>query len=133
MASNVYVFNLFSERVGNLTVNGYPAGDIGGYAQGGGVPVYTPASRSVPRTKFAGDSTAFAIGDNSLVIGWDSFRGSTTITIPGPAGGVSLDDPLILLLAVNNALLLTTRGYVLSSFPVQLGHPMQVATEPDQD
>lgn len=132
MASNVHVFNLFSEPVSRLMVGGFPAGDLAGCARGGSAPDYTPASRTVPRAKYAADSAAFVIGDNSLVIFWESFRGSTTVTIPGPAGGVNLDDPLILLLAVNSALLLTTRGYVLSSFPVQLGHPMQVATEPDQ-
>ena len=43
----------------------------------------------------------------------------TTVTIPSPSTTpVSLDDPLILLLAVNEAMLLTTRGYLLTTFPV---------------
>lgn len=134
MASTVHVFNLFSEPVSDLVIGGHRAGGISGYADGSApdAPIYTPACLTVPRTKSASGSAAFAIGDNSLIIPWQSFRGATTITIPSPAGGVSLDDPLILQLAVNSALLLTTRGYLLATFPVQLstGAGLDLAPEP---
>jgi hypothetical protein len=122
--ANIYVFNLYNEPVTGLSVSGYAAGDIAGYANGtvpAGSPIYTPASLPVPRSKTPGSSATFAIGDNSIIAPWDSFHGSATITIPDPkTNPVSLDDPLILLLAVNDAILLTTRGYVVQIFPVSL-------------
>jgi hypothetical protein len=131
MPGSVYVFNLFSEPISNLMVGGFPAGSISGYADGSSAPVYTPASLPVPRVKFPADSAAFALGDNSLVLPWDSFRGVTTVTIPSPSGGVSLDDSLILLLAVNSAMLLSARGYVLATFPVMLSAGLGLVVEPD--
>jgi hypothetical protein len=129
MPGSVYVFNLYSEPISNLTIGGYPAGGINGYANGGSAPLYTPASLSVPRTKFPTGSAAFALGANQLQVLWDSFRGMTSVTIP--ADSVSLDDSLLLLLAMNEAILLNTRGYVLSSSPVQLATAMRVAGEPE--
>ena len=129
MPANVSVFNLYSEPISNLSVAGYNAGSIAGYANGSSAPIYTPASLAVPRAKYPGGSAAFAIGDNSLVIPWDSFRGYTTVTIPSSTGGVNLDDPLILQLAVNSAMLLTTRGYLLSTFPVQLANSIGAAPD----
>ena len=44
-----------------------------------------------------------------------------TITIPDPSvSPVSLDDDLILYLAVNQATLQTTRGYVLSNTQIKV-------------
>ncbi len=127
MPGSVYVFNLYSEPISNLIIGGYPAGSINGYANGGSAPPYTPASLSVPRARYAAGSAAFALGANQLQVPWDSFQGMTTVTIP--TGSVSLDDSLLLLLAVNEAILLNTRGYVLSSSPVQLATAMAVAGE----
>ena len=123
MPGNVYVFNLYSEPISNLSVAGYNAGSISGYANGStGTPIYTPASLSVPRTKYPSGSAAFALGDNNVVLPWDSFRGMVMVTIPDPTRSpISLNDPLLLLLAINEAMLMTTRGYLLSTFPVQLG------------
>ena len=122
--ANVYVFNLYNEPVTNLSVAGYNAGNIDGYATGTvppNVPIYTPASLAVPRSKNPGTTASFAIGDNAMVIPGDSFRGTTTVTIPNPAvSPVSLNDPLILYLTRNDAVLVTDRGYVLGQFPVAL-------------
>jgi hypothetical protein len=131
MPGSVYVFNLFSEPISNLMVSGFIAGSVSGYADGSSAPAYTPASLAVPRVTSPADSATFALGDNSLVLSWDSFRGITTVTIPSPSGGVSLDDSLILLLAVNNAMLLSTRGYVLATFPVMLSAGLGLAVEMD--
>jgi hypothetical protein len=129
--ANVYVFNLYNEPVTGLSVAGYAAGSVPGYATGtvpAGVPVYTPASLAVPRTKSAESGASFSIGDNSIVVPWDSFRGEATITIPDPAVyPVSLTDPLILYLTRNDAVLMTARGYVVGQFPVAL--TMVVKTE----
>lgn len=131
--ANVYVFNLYNEPITGLSVAGYAAGNIDGYANGSNppsIPIYTPASLSVPRVKSPGSTAAFAIGDNALTAPWNSFRGTATITIPDPTKApISLDDPLILLLAVNQAILLSTRGYVLNTFKVTLamlsGEPVE--------
>jgi hypothetical protein len=126
MPANVYLFNLYSEPISNLTIDGCPAGSIAGYGNGGGTPIYTPASLAVPRTRYPSGSAEFALGANIVVLPWDSFRGTVTVTIPDPAQSpVGLNDPLLLLLAVNSAMLLSTRGQLLSSFPVQLA--MQAA------
>ena len=75
----------------------------------------------MPRAQYPSGSAAFALGGNPVQISWDSFCGLTTIDIPAPGSGpVGLNDPLILLLAVNQATLLSTSGYVLASFPVSL-------------
>jgi len=122
MGSFVYVFNLYSEPVSNLTVDGALAGSIAGYATGAGAPPYTPARLAVSRAKYPTGPAAFVLGDNSVQIPWDSFRGITTVTIPSPGSApVGLDDPLLLLLAVNQATLLSTRGFVLANFGVSLG------------
>ena len=135
MAANVYVFNLYNEPITNLSVAGYNAGSINGYANGTtppNTPIYTPASLAVPRTKSPGGSASFSIGDNAVVIPWDSFRGTATITIPDPTKyPISLNDPLILLVAVNNAILLTTRGYVVQTFPVTLNNLAGEHVEPE--
>lgn len=122
--ADVYVFNLYNEPVTGLSVAGYAAGSITGYATGTvppNVPIYTPASLAVPRTKTPTSSASFSVGDNAVVVPWNSFRGTVTVTIPDPAvSPVSLNDPLILYLSRNDAVLVTTRGYVLGTFPVAL-------------
>jgi hypothetical protein len=119
--ADVYVFNCFNEPITGLSVAGYAAGNIAAYADGKTtVPIYTPSSLAVPRSKAPESKATFAIGDNLLVAPWVSFRGNATIKIPDPTKGVSLSDPLLLFLAVNKAILLTTRGYVLEEFPMTL-------------
>jgi len=115
----VHVFNSYNEPVTGLSVSGYSAGNIDGWAASGATQ-YTPNQVSVPRCKYQGEVSgpAFAIGDNPVVIPWVSFRAAATITIPPPQSGVSLMDDLILYLTVNTAILVTTRGYVLNTFPI---------------
>jgi hypothetical protein len=121
--AKVYVFNCYHEPVTGLSVGGHAAGDIPGYADGSAPPppIYTPASLAVPRSKGQESSATFAIGPNTLLVPWDSFRGQATIAVPDPAKQhISLADPLLLFLAVNDAILLTTRGYVVQQFPMTL-------------
>lgn len=121
--ANVTVFNLYNEPVSGLSVSGYAAGKIAGYADGSqeGLPRYTPACLLVPRTKSPESEATFAIGDNPVVVPWNSFRGSGTVTIPDPAKDkLSLDDDLILLLAVNQAVLMEARGFVRGIFELTL-------------
>ena len=80
------------------------------------------------RAKYPTGSAAFVLGDNNVQIPWESFRGITTVTIPSPGSSpVGPDDPLILLLAVNQATLLSTRGFVLANFAVSLGMAQPLA------
>jgi hypothetical protein len=131
--SSIAVFNLHNEPITGLSVSGFAAGDIAGYANGGvpaGVAAYTPASLTVPRSKAPGSSATFAIGDNALVVPWQSFRGTATICIPSPTQSpIRLDDPLILLLAVNSAFLLSTRGFVIATFRVSLANSVGESAE----
>ena len=122
MPGKVYVFNSYNEKITGLSVSGYAAGDIPGWADGtGSATKYTPSGLAVERVKDIGSSAAFAIGDNAVVVPWDSFRGQVTVTIPDPKhSDVSLDDDLILYLTKNEAILLTTRGFVNATFPVSL-------------
>ena len=60
---------------------------------------------------------SFAIGSNRLSSQWNSFTATATIEIPDPSQ-VSLNDDLLLFLAINEATMLTTRGYVIAKFPV---------------
>jgi hypothetical protein len=116
---NVYVFNSYNETVSGLSVAGGAAGDISAWAMGGGTR-YTPSARAVPRARNATPGS-FAVGDNIVRIPWDSYTGRATVTIPSPATSpVSLDDDLILFLTLNQAILESTRGFVLSTFPVSL-------------
>jgi hypothetical protein len=123
MAGQVTVFNCFNEPVTNLSVGGYPAGSIPAWS--GGVtpapPKYTPSSITVPRAKYAGTSVAFAIGDNPIMVPWDSFTGRGTITVPSsvPGGGpISLDQDLMLYVTANEAFLMTQFGYVIGTFAI---------------
>src|SRR5215217_502754 len=115
----VHVFNSFNEPISALSVSGYNGGAIDGWSSTPAT-LYTPAQLSVPPVLHQSDATsaAFAVGNNPVIISWVSFRSSVTVTIPNPASGVSLLDDLILYLTVNKAILLTTRGYVLSVFDI---------------
>jgi hypothetical protein len=112
---SVYVFNCYNEPISGLVVGGGRVGNIPGWASGGST-IYTPSAIRVPRSKSAAPGN-FATGDNSVRSPWDSYTGTTKITIPGP-GSISLDDDLILFLAVNQATLMTTRVFVNATFPV---------------
>jgi hypothetical protein len=120
----VSVFNLFNEPVTGLSVAGYGAGDVAEPANGAtppGVPVFTPASLTVPRTRDPTSFATFAIGDNDVTVPWVSFRGRFTVTIPDPkTTRVALTDPLVLGISVGEAVLLDGNGYVLGTFPVAL-------------
>lgn len=124
MPGQVTVFNCFNEPVANLSVSGFPAGAIPGWSAGGTSPAppkYTPSSITVPRTKYAGSTVSFAIGDNPLIIPWDSFTGRGTITVPSSvpgAGPISLDQDLMLYLTANEAFLTTQFGYVVATCPI---------------
>jgi hypothetical protein len=119
--ASVYVFNSYNEAVSSLGVAGGVVGDIAGWSRGSGqVTQYTPSARPVPRVRNATPG-GFAVGDNAVRIPWDSYTGRATVTIPSPGSSpVSLDDDLILLLTLTQAILESTRGFVLSTFPVSL-------------
>jgi hypothetical protein len=121
---SVYVFNCFDEPVTALSVGGYGAGDIlASSSGGGGLPGrYTPGGGlQVPRSLRPGNQQQFAVGNNAVEIPWDSFLGFATITVPDPrTSQISLDDDLVLLLATNSAMLLTTRGSVVATFRVNV-------------
>jgi hypothetical protein len=118
---SVYVFNCYNEPISGFTVGGSQVGDIPGSSSGSGQAArYTPAGLPVPRSRHP-DPGSFAIGNNQVSSPWDSFLGTATITIPDPSSsGISLDDDLILFLALNQAMLLTTRGFVKATFQVTL-------------
>lgn len=124
VTSKVTVFNCYNEQISKLSVGGYSAGDIKPWSDGssGNPPKYTPSSIAVPRTKNSDDNNpTFAIGDNQVIVPWDSFKGTLTVTIPDPKStDVSLDDDLMLFITRNNAILVTQRGYEKGSFPVSL-------------
>ena len=118
---SVYVFNCLNEPITGLAVAGYKVGNIPDWSDGRSGPAtrYTPAGLPVPRSEFPTSEGTFAIGDNAVSSPWDSYIGRATITIPDPRStGVSLDDDLILFLASNEAMLLTTRGFVVAHFNV---------------
>ena len=109
---SVHVFNCYNEPVTGLSVAGYVAGSIGALADDD---TFTPQSIPVPRARTRPTTAAFAIGATTVIVPWDSFRGTTTVTVPDPAdGAVSLTDPLLLALSPSGSALLTQRGYVLS-------------------
>jgi hypothetical protein len=110
MPGRVYVYNCYNEPMNSLTVGGASAGSISAWSG----PNYQPQSISVPRAKYSAPGQ-FVIGDVPCQVQWDSLSVTTTITIP--TTGVSLDDDLILYVAVNQSILLSTRGYVLNTFP----------------
>jgi|SRR3954447_13173576 len=121
MPGTVTVFNCYNEPITSLSVSGNGVGDIPPASPGGdGKPLkYTPSGKAIPRSKHA-EQGKFAIGDNAVQIPWNSFTGTTTITIPNPTTApVSLDDNLILYVTTNKAILVLERGFVLQTFDVK--------------
>jgi hypothetical protein len=114
---SVFVFNCYNETVGQLSVAGYSAGSITAWGNSGNT-IYQPQSIAVARIAQNESRTAaqFAFGDNPCRIDWDSFSATFTVAIPDPSSGVSLDDDLILYAAVNQTILLNSRGSVLATF-----------------
>jgi hypothetical protein len=101
-------------------VNGLSAGTVGGWAASG-TTIYTPVALAVPRARHGdGQSTAVFPNDmpTPLRIDWDSYTIQSSISMVG-LPNVSLDDDLILYIAVNQMTLMTTRGFVLLSVPLQ--------------
>lgn len=121
MPGDVYVFNCYNEPINTFNIANLNAGSIPGWSATAAT-LYTPAELKVPRTKYpADDKATFAIGSNQVAALWDSFTGSTDVEIPDPKDSdVSLDDDLILFLTKNEAILLTTRGFVKNTFKVNL-------------
>lgn len=120
MAGNVYVFNCYNEPINTLSVQYGAVGSVPGYSAGPTPPEYTPGTTKVPRSSpLAGGK--FGVGANIVTAAWDGFTGTVTVTIPDPkVGPVSIDDDLVLFVMVNQAVLVTTRGYVMGTFPVTL-------------
>ena len=129
MAGTVTVFNSYNEPVTNLLVANNVAGNIAGWAAGPSPSKYTPSALSVARSKYPQTTPVFAYGDNRVVIPWNSYTGNTTISIPATT---SVDDDLILYLTLNQAVLLTARGMVLSITPVSTSLSGQTNFEADQ-
>jgi hypothetical protein len=115
---SVYVFNCYNEPISALAVAGAAVGGIDSWSTRGQT-LYTPAERAVQRSR-SPNPGSFANGNNAVRIPWDSFTGTTTVTIPDASSGISIDDDLILFLTINQAILLTTRGRVQSTFPVNV-------------
>jgi hypothetical protein len=120
MPGKVYCFNAFNEPIGQLNVNGLSAGNVAGWAASGAT-IYTPVALAVPRARH-GDGQTSAVFPNDMatqvMIGWDSYTIQTSINLQG-LPNVSLDDDLILYVAVNQMTLMTTRGFVLLAVPYQ--------------
>ena len=115
MPGKVVVFNSYNEPITGLLVANNVAGNIAGWAVGPTPPQYTPSALSVPRSKYPATTAVFAYGKNTLIFPWNSRTGNTTVDIPLE---ISLDDDLLLYLTQNQAILLTARGVVISTFVV---------------
>lgn len=121
MAGKVYCFNCYNEPIHQLTVNGVSFGQAIGPWATSGAGTYTPVAAAVPRVR-RGDGSAAAFPNDrptQLRIDWDSFTGQAAIDLSALAG-ISLDDDLILFIAVNQMMLMQTRGFVLTIVPVNL-------------
>ena len=123
LTSKVYVFNCYNEVINGLKIAGNTAGDVAGWSTTAGTK-YTPSQLAVPRSKFPSedDTATFAIGENDVFMRWTSFSGTVTVVIPDPkeSTGISLEEDLILFLTRNQAILLTTKGYIRGTFNVVL-------------
>jgi hypothetical protein len=121
MPGKVHCFNLYSEPL-RLQVNGVAAGTIPGWDSSGSGQ-YRPFGLAVARTKHAGGGpAAFANdGDVSLRMAWDDFTATGSVRIGGQPN-ISLDDDLILQIAVNQMSLLNTRGFVLLTAQCRVSH-----------
>jgi hypothetical protein len=119
MPGKVYCFNCHRETISQLLVNGLPASTIAGWT----IPGYTPASLPVDRIRRSdGRTPAFPIDrPTALELRWQSFTGKVSIPAVSPFDSpVSLDDDLVLYMTLNGAILLTTRGSVMSMSDVSL-------------
>jgi hypothetical protein len=119
MPGKVYCFNCYNETINQFNVNGLAAGSISGWATSGAT-IYTPVSLAVARARH-GDGQSVPVFPNDmptpLRIDWDTFTIQTSINCQG-LPNVSLDDDLILYMALNQLTLMTTRGFVLINQPV---------------
>lgn len=121
MAGNVYCFNAYNEPMNQLNVNGFVFGTatpaIGGWTSSGAT-IYTPAAVAVPRLKHGDGTTAGFPNDQAtpLRFNWDTYTVQTSIDLRN-LPNVSLDDDLILYIAVNQMTLMQTRGFVLKTVP----------------
>lgn len=111
MSGKVYVFNSYNESVSQLLVHQNDAGAIPGW-ESGDTNKYSPQSVAVTRSEYPSDSEAsFSYGSNDLSIRWTSYNGTTTISIPDSS---SLVDDLIVYITLDKAILMDTRGHVMS-------------------
>ena len=118
---NVYVYNNFNEPISVLKIATFEAGAVPAWVADGNA-IYTPQSIKIPRIRHADERTSAAFvqdQSNDIVVKWDSFMGHGVITMP--AGEVSLEDDLILYLAINQFTLMTTRGFVKQTVHVVPG------------
>ena len=122
MAGNVYTFNCYNEPVKALNINGSPFGSatpaIGPWAATGST-IYTPVSVAVPISKHGddGDAAFSWDADTQVRINWDSWMVNTSVPAIQSLPNTSMDDPLILYLALNQLTLMNARGFVLKSIP----------------
>lgn len=118
MPGKVYCFNCYNEPISQLNVNGLSAGGVSGWATSG-AGIYTPASVAIARVRHGDGQSSPAFPNDQptpLRIDWDSFTVQTTINLTN-LPSISLEDDLILYIALNQATLITTRGFVLLSQP----------------
>lgn len=118
MPGKVYCFNDYNERINQFNVNGGSAGGVPGWTQSGST-IYTPSSVAVPRARHGDGMGAVFPNDmpTSLRIDWDSYTAQTRLDLSA-LRGTSIDDDLILHIAVNQLTLMNTRGFVLVSQPI---------------
>jgi len=118
MPGQVYCFNCYNEPF-HLNVNGLSvAGSVPGWSTSGPT-IYTPVSIAVNRARHGdGQSTPVFPADRPtpLRIDWDSFTAQTSINLTNLLN-VSLEDDLILYVALNQLTLVTNRGFVLMHVP----------------
>ena len=119
MPGKVYCFNCYNETMNQLNVNGLTAGSISGWSSSGST-IYTPVAKAVNRARH-GDGQTEPVFPNDqptpLRFDWDSFTIQTQISLVG-LPNVSLDDDLILYIAINQLTLMSTRGFVLLTQPI---------------
>jgi hypothetical protein len=129
MPGKVYCFNCYNETINQFNVNGLPAGTISGWATSGAT-IYTPVSTAIARARH-GDGQTTPVFPNDmptpLRIDWDTFTVQTSISLVN-LPNVSLDDDLILYMALNQLTLMTTRGFVLLNQPISPAGKSAAAT-----
>lgn len=119
MPGKVYCFNAYNEAISLLSVNGRSAGTVAGWAASGDTK-YTPSSVAVARA-YTGQGQSGPVFPNDratqLLIEWSTFSVETSIDLK-TLKQVSLEDDLILYIAVNQLALMTARGFVLITVPI---------------